>query len=236
MRSIFYAFGSAKSLSKSSYPFGERIVSREFFTQMQLKMFPKLKRLHAFFFHEKKNVTAPVLVIGYKKLLKFRNLFFRNNQHARYAGRIAPWAYADQHSFSWYSCLAYKINAGGRENRPSFACRLKCTYISAFLQAGKTAFYISNWIGRADTFRIRVAGQWVRRDCRENGRANNTIIASSLWQGCRPWSLCGDYDTCAGYTSQSRAPRHKHGGRHVNPMERFSPPPSVSAFEKHFVI
>lgn len=90
MRSIFYAFGSAKSLSKSSYPFGERIVSREFFTQMQLKMFPKLKRLHAFFFHEKKNVTAPVLVIGYKKLLKFRNLFFRNNQHARYAGRIAP--------------------------------------------------------------------------------------------------------------------------------------------------
>lgn len=45
-------------------------------------MFPKLKRLHAFFFHEKKNVTAPVLVIGYKKLLKFRNLFFRNNQHS----------------------------------------------------------------------------------------------------------------------------------------------------------
>lgn len=45
-------------------------------------MFPRLNRLHAFFFHEKKNVTAPVLVIGYKKLLKFRNLFFRNNQHS----------------------------------------------------------------------------------------------------------------------------------------------------------
>ena len=27
-------------------------------------------------------------------------------------------------------------------------------------------------------------------------------------------------------TSQSRAPRHKHGGRHNNPMERPCPPPS----------
>lgn len=33
-------------------------------------------------------------------------------------------------------------------------------------------------------------------------------------KSCRPWRAYGYDDTCAGYTSQSRAPRHKNGGRH----------------------
>lgn len=56
--------------------------------------------------------------------------------------------------------------------------------------------------------------------------ATNTNAAKQLWQGCGPGRTYGDDDTCAGYTSQSRAPRHEHGGRHNNPMERPCPPPS----------
>ena len=38
--------------------------------------------LYAFFFHEKKNVVASVLVKGDKQPLKLRHLFFRDNQHS----------------------------------------------------------------------------------------------------------------------------------------------------------
>ena len=53
----------------------------------------------------------------------------------------------------------------------------------------------------------------------------------SFWQGC--WrGYANGRDTCVGYASQRRTPRHKNGGRHgKKPMERQAQPPSVFAFD-----
>ena len=49
------------------------------------------------------------------------------------------------------------------------------------------------------------AGRWVR--------LRETPTPQSCLAKQRAKMRCGDNDTCAGCTSQSRAPRHKHGGR-----------------------
>ena len=63
------------------------------------------------------------------------------------------------------------------------------------------------------------------------GRSEHHQRRRQLWQGCGPRSTYGYNDTCVGYASQRRTPRHQHGGRHVDPMER-QPAAVCSAFDK----
>lgn len=51
---------------------------------------------------------------------------------------------------------------------------------------------------------------------REDGANQHQRRKRPHGKGCRPRHAYGYDDTCAGYTSQSRAPRHGNGGRHVN--------------------
>lgn len=102
-------------------------------------------------------------------------------------------------------------------------------------RAEKSRLYATyNWIGQSDTFRMCWAKRRVRRDIFTKRKevwsrwkwSDQHQHRKQSWQGCGRKHAYGYNDTCAGYTSQSRAPRHKHGGRHNNPMERLCPPPS----------
>ena len=59
--------------------------------------------------------------------------------------------------------------------------------------------------------------------------AADTSAAKQPWQGCGPGDTYGE-DTCVGYASQHRTPRHGNGGRHVRPMERLCQLPFESAY------
>ena len=48
-----------------------------------------------------------------------------------------------------------------------------------------------------------------------------------LRQSCGPGYADGNNDTCVGFTSQSRTPRHKNGGRHEKSYGAAGPPPSA---------
>ena len=68
---------------------------------------------------------------------------------------------------------------------------------------------------------------------REKDVSDKHSVVKQFRQNCGSRRTSGNNDTCVGYTSQSRAPRHKHGGRHgIFPMERPCPPPSGIAFEQ----
>ena len=63
-----------------------------------------------------------------------------------------------------------------------------------------------------------------RREKRTSGKHR---AVKQLWQSCGPGCADGNNDTCVGYTSQSRTPRHKHGGRHGKSYGAAGPPPSA---------
>lgn len=57
---------------------------------------------------------------------------------------------------------------------------------------------------------------------REKDVSDKHSVVKQFRQNCGSRRPSGNNDTCVGYTSQSRTPLHKNGGRHENPMERLA--------------
>ena len=82
-KSRYWGFFCCNTIQpKANSPIFRRPRTRELFNKNISKMFPSSKGFHTAFFHEGKDVITSVLVKGHKKPLKFRYLFFRDNQHS----------------------------------------------------------------------------------------------------------------------------------------------------------
>ena len=62
---------------------------------------------------------------------------------------------------------------------------------------------------------------------REKDVSDKHSVVKQFRQNCGPGYADGNNDTCVGYTSQSRTPRHKNGGRHGKSYGAAGPPPSA---------